>query len=277
MFELFEHSFNQRALLAALLIGFSNGALGTLIVLRKSSLAVSALSHSLLPGIALSIMTFGGLTAMTGFFGALFGALFVGLGTVFISRIALLDDQTAMSVLYTSAFAGGLIMLEYLPHIVELEDWLFGNILGMRHSDLHISFMVSFVILMSLAIFRREWILFLFEPDIAASMGVRVRGLNYLFMTLMVLGLVTSLQAVGAVLSAALFITPTAILLQFMHSPRKLIWCSGILGALSATVAVVLSNIFNVRTGAMIILLLGILFILSLIIRPRKFVHRHSE
>ncbi len=161
-------------------------------------------------------------------------------------------------------------MLELLPHTVELEDWLFGNILGLRPADLWLSYGVSCVILIVLALFRRGWILYLFDPAVAASMGVPVRSLQYLLMTLMVLGLVTSLQAVGAVLSAALFITPTAILLQFVHSPRALIWGAGALGGSASILSVCLSNWFNVRTGATIILVLGLLFTLSLAFRLKE-------
>lgn len=269
MFEFLEYGFNQRAMLAAALIGFSNGALGSLVVLRKNALVVSALSHALLPGIALGILVFGGLSPLIGLVGALFGALVVGLATVFVSRVGRLDYQTALTVLYTTSFAGGLILLERLPNHVELEGWLFGNILGLRRVDLWITWGVSALILVLLAWNRRGWILFLFEPSVAASMGVPVRRLNYQFMTMMVLGLVTSLQAVGAVLSAALFIIPTAILLQFVKNPRALIWGSGTLGSLSALSAVCLSNWFNLRTGATIILLLGLIFVLALMVKPR--------
>ncbi len=267
MFDFLEFGFNQRAILAAGLIGFSNGALGALVVLRKNALVVSALSHALLPGIALGILIFGGLNPFVGFVGALFGALVVGLSTVYVARVALLDHQTSLSVLYTTAFAGGLLMLERIPTFTNLEGWLFGNILGLRNADLWISYGVSLLILVSLTAWRRGWVLYLFEPAVAASMGVPVRRMNYWLTLLMVLGLVTSLQAVGSVLSAALFITPTAIMLQMVRSPRVLIWGSGLTGGLAGVVSIWLSNVLDVRPGAMLILLLGLLFPLALGVR----------
>lgn len=270
MFDFLSFGFNQRALLAALLIGFSNGSLGALVVLRKNALVVSALSHALLPGIALGILVFGGLNPFVGFVGALFSALLVGLGTVYVARVALLDHQTSLSVLYTTAFAAGLLMLERIPSFVELEGWLFGNILGLRNADLWISYAVSLAVLVTLAWWRRGWILYLFEPGIAASMGVPVRRMNYLLTLLMVMGLVTSLQAVGSVLSAALFITPTAIMLQLVRSPRALIWGSGACGATGAVSAVAIGNWFDLRPGAVMILLLGLFFPLALAWRGFK-------
>lgn len=270
MFEFLSYPFNQRALLAAALIGFSNGALGTLVVLRKNALVISALSHSLLPGVALAMLMFGGMTPFVGLFGAFFGAMVVGLATVYVARAGLLDHQTALTVLYTSAFAGGLLLLELMPTYMELESWLFGNILGLRNLDLWISYGVSMTILFFLAWHRRDWILYLFEPAVAASMGVPARRLNLLLTALMVLALVTSLQAVGAVLSAALFIIPTATLLQWCRSPRSLMWGSGALGGGASMLAICLSNWWNLQTGATIILLLGFCFMVSLLFRPRR-------
>lgn len=270
MFDFLHMQFNQRALLAALLIGFSNGALGSLIVLRKNALVVSALSHALLPGIALGILVFGGLNPFIGFTGALFSALLVGLSTVYVARLALLDHQTSLSVLYTTAFAAGLLMLEHIPTFIHLDSWLFGNILGLRNSDLWISFSVSMILLLLIAWARRGWTLFLYDPSVAASMGVPVRRMQYLLTFLMVIGLVTSLQAVGSVLSAALFITPAATMLQWVRSPRALIWGSGLLGGLSAAFSIFLSNWFDLRPGAVMILLLGLLFLLALLLKTRR-------
>ena len=267
MFDFLQYSFNQRAILAAAVIGFSNGALGTLIVLRKHSLVVSALAHSLLPGIALAMWVFGGLTPFVGFAGSLVSSLIVGLATVFVARRARLDDQTALTVLYTTAFAAGLLLLEKLPSYVGLESWLFGNILNLRDSDLMICFSVAAGITLLLAWHRREWFLFLFEPSVAASMGVPVTRLSYVLTGMMVLGLVTSLQAVGAVLSAALFIIPTATLSQWVDSPRALMWGSGVYGTGMSVLAVGVSNWLDLQTGATLILLLGCGFLASLAFR----------
>lgn len=270
MFEFLDFEFNRRALLAAVMIGFSNGALGALVVLRKNALMISALAHSLLPGVALAILVFGGLSPWVGFAGSVFGALVVGLSTVFVARVGMLDHQTSLTVLYTTAFAGGLLLLTRIPGMVELESWLFGNILGLRRMDLFISYGVSAVILLCLVWHRRNWVLLLFEPQVAASMGVPVTRLQYLLTGLMVLGLVASLQAVGAVLSAALFIIPAATLLQWVHSPRALLWGSGVLGAAAGILAVALSNWFNLQTGATLILLLGVGFAASMVLRPLR-------
>lgn len=261
--------FNQRALLTALLIGFANGYLSGFIVLRGSALMVGSLSHTLLPGIALAIVVFGILNAFTAFIGALFAALFVGLGAILISRNSRLDGDSALAILYTTAFAAGLLLIDRLAVTSELEHWLFGNILGLRDADLWLAFGVSTLIVLTLTALRRPLLIMLFEPTVAETQGIPVRGLSYLLMTLMVLGLVTSLQAVGCILSLSLLVAPASIVYLFTNSPRTLFWGGGILGAFAAGFAIFLSSWLDIRTGATIVLLLGVLFMVGFLVSPR--------
>jgi len=269
LLEILEYPFNQRALLIAMLIGFANGFLSGFIVLRRSALMVGSLAHTLLPGIALAIATFGVLNAFTAFFGALFAALLVGLGAILVSRNSRLDGDSALAILYTTAFAGGLLLVDRMSVNSELEHWLFGNILGLSDADLWLAFGVSALILLCLASLRRPLVIMLFEPAVAETLGIPVRSLSYLLMALMVLGLITSLQAVGCILSLSLLVAPASIVYLFSNSPRALFWGGAIIGALSAAAAVFLSNLLGVRTGACIVLLLGGLFGIAFLISPR--------
>ncbi len=259
--ELFSYQFNQKALLASLLIGFANGYLGGFIVLRKSALMVGSLSHSLMPGLALSAIVFGVLTTSTGFFGALVAALTIGLGSLAIARHSGLDSNSTLAILYTSAFGAGLILLDYVNETGELEHWLFGNILGLADSDLWTAWVISTVVLLALVALQRPLLLMLFEPSVAASQGIRVHLLDYLLMGLTVLALVNSLQSVGCILSLGLMVAPAATVYLFANSPRVLFWGGGGLGAGISVAAVILSNLLDVRTGATIVVLLGCVFL----------------
>ncbi len=267
-FDFFGHAFNQKALLAGALIGFANSYLSGYVVLRKSALMVGSLSHALLPGIAVGIMV-AGFTALSAFVGALVAALMVGLGAVLVSRTSRIDGNTALAILYTSAFSAGVILLDRIPERVDLDDWLFGNILGLSDGDLWAAFMISALVLGVLTLCQRPLLLSLFEPSVAASQGVPVRTMLYLLMGLTILALVTSLQAVGCVLSLGLLVAPAATVYQFANSPRLLFWGGGVLGALTAVAAVILSNLLDVRTGAVIVLLLGLEFLTAYLLSPK--------
>ena len=135
----------QRSLWACAIIGFSNGFVSALIILRRSSLQIGTLSCALLPGIALSILLFG-LTLMSILLGAVMAGLLVGLGSLFVSRTSRIDHDTALSVLHTTAFAVGYIILIRLGLQQKVDDWLFGNIMSMGNADLWIAYAMERVL-----------------------------------------------------------------------------------------------------------------------------------
>ncbi len=260
--------FFQRAVWTAALVGFTNGFLSGFVVLRRSALMVGSLSHTLLPGIAVAILLTG-LTAGTAFVGALVSALLVGLAALFVARTSRIDSHSALAVLYTTAFAGGLLILDLIPTPTELEHWLFGNILALSDADLWMSFAAASLILLVLIALGRPLLLFLFEPTIARSQGVPTRGLGYLLTGMVILGLVVSIQAVGCILSVAMLVAPAAAMLQFARSPHALVWGGAILGGTVPVAAVFLSFWLDLRAGAVIVLSLGAVVLLAYLFGAR--------
>jgi manganese transport system permease protein len=258
----------QRALLACLMIGFANGFLSAFVVLRKSALKVGTLSHALLPGIALAVLLVG-LTQWSALAGAVFAALLVGLGSIFLSRTSRLDQDTAMGILYTTAFAGGYLLLTQLNVRQKLDEWLFGSIVGMADSDLWIAFGISFIAVVMLTALQRPLLIYLFEPHIAASLGVPVRLLNYATFGITILVLISSLQAVGCILSVGLMVAPAATMYLLTDNARALFWGGGIIGAVGSVAAFFLSYPLGWSVSASIILVLGSVFLLAYVFSPR--------
>lgn len=259
---------NQRALLAALLIGGTNGYASAFVVLRKSALKIGSLSHALLPGIAVAILIAGLGTGVT-FLGALFAALLIGLGSLAVSRGSRLDQDSALAILYTAAFSGGIILLRRLGVTQEMDAWLFGNIMGLRDLDLWINWGISFVALGLLTALHRPLLMTLFDPDVAATLGVPVRALNYLLFAVLIVVLVSSLQAVGCMLAIGLMVTPAAIIYLLTDSTNALFWGGALLGALGSAAAVLIGWWLNVEQGPAIVLLLGLLFVVAFVFSPR--------
>jgi manganese transport system permease protein len=258
----------KRALLACAIIGFSNGFTSAFVVLRKSALQMGTLSHGLLPGIALAVLLMG-LTQWSALAGAVFAALIVGLGSLLVSRTSRLDQDTALAVLYTTSFAGGLIILAKLATRQKLDEWLFGSIVGMADSDLWIAFGISALSVITLVALQRPLLILLFEPNVAASLGVPVRAINYALFGIVILVLISSLQAVGCILSVGLLVTPAAIVYLCTDSARALFIGGGIIGALGAVAAFFLSYPLGWNIGSTIVLVLGTLFVLAYLFSPR--------
>jgi ABC-type Mn2+/Zn2+ transport system permease subunit len=269
MSELLSNPFYQRALAAAAFIGFTNGFFSGIVILRRNALSVSALSHTMLPGIALGIFVTGALSQWNAFLGALFAALMVGLGSVAVSRGNRVEQGTALAVLYTTAFAGGIALLPKLDTRQELEHWLFGDIIAVGNTDLWIAFGIGAVILFLTNLLMRPILLTLFEPNVAAAQGVQVRFIQYLVFALLVLALVSSLQAVGCVLSVGLLVTPAATVSLFTDKTSALFWGGGLLGCVGSVGAVLASGTLDISPGPAIVIVLGGLFVLAYLLSPK--------
>jgi manganese/iron transport system permease protein/iron/zinc/copper transport system permease protein len=267
--DLLSNPFYQRALAAALLIGFANGFFSGFVVLRRNALSVSALSHTMLPGITLGILMTGVLTQASAFLGALFAALMVGLGSVAVARGNRIAQGTALAVIYTSAFAAGVAVLPRLDTRQELEHWLFGDITAVGNADLWVAFAIGSFTLLLANLLMRPLLLTLFEPNVAAAQGVPVRSMQYLLFALLVLSLVASLQAVGCVLSVGMLVAPAATISLLTDKTHALFWGGGALGALGAAAGVLLSAHLGLAPGPVIVMLLGLLFLAAWIFSPR--------
>jgi len=266
--EFLEEPIAKRALLACFMIGFSNGFVSGYVVLRKSALKIGTLSHSLLPGLALAVLLFG-LTQWSALAGAVFAAMMVGLGSLFVARTSRIDQDTALGILYTAAFAGGYILLSKMSIRQKLDEWLFGSIVGMADADLWIAFGISALAVLSLTALQRPLLILLFEPNVAASLGAPVRFLNYALFGIVILVLISSLQAVGCILSVGLLVAPAATVYLFSNDAKTLFWGGGIIGALGSVAAFFLSYPLGWHISSTIILVLGAVFMLAYIFSPR--------
>ena len=266
--EPFRHEFMQRAFFGCALIGFTNGCLSTFIVLRRLALMADAMAHSLLPGLAVAILFFG--LAPAGLFvGALVAALIVAGGTQLISHSSRIKEDTSLGLLFACAFSLGLVLLKLAPVQVEVQHYLFGNILGLADADLWIIYAIALVVLPLLIALERPLFLMMFEPSIAASQGIRVGALNYLLVGALVLSMISSLQAVGVILALGMLIAPAATIYLFSDSFTTLFWGGGVLGMVSSCLGLAVSYWLNLPSGACIVLLMGIIFLASLLFSPK--------
>ncbi|HMO05225.1 MAG TPA: metal ABC transporter permease [Kiritimatiellia bacterium] len=266
--DMLSYQFNQRALLAAVMIGFLNGYTGGYVVLRRGALFAGALSHTLFPGIAVGALI-AGLNPYSALIGAFVMALVVGLGSQGVAAHSRVDREAVMAILYTAATAGGLLVLERLGTYVRVEDYLFGNILRVSNWDLWFVYLAGFIVLSTLILFQRPLLIFIFSNNLAASYGLSVRLMDYLLAALVVITMVTSLQAVGALLAIGLLVAPAATMYLFSDRPAVILWGGGIAGVVISVGAVVITNIADLQTGAVMVILLAAFFLVGFLASPR--------
>jgi ABC-type Mn2+/Zn2+ transport system permease subunit len=266
--EPFQYEFMRRALLACVLIGFTNGFLGAYVVLRRLALVADALSHSMLPGLALAAILIG-LNTGGLLLGGLFAATFVALGGHLIASSSRMKDETAVASLYILAFALGVALIKHARVQVSLEHFLFGNILGIADSDLWTSYAISTVTLLTLVALQRPLLLALFEPSVAHTQGVNVGLLLALLIVLIVLAMISSLQAVGVLLSLGLLVFPAATIYLLSDSYAAMSWGGAVIGMAGGLIGLLISFWANIPSGPAIVMVLGALFVLAYLFGPK--------
>lgn len=258
----------QRSVWACATIGFANGFVSALVVLKRSSLQIGTLSCALLPGIALAILLFG-FMQMSILIGAVMAAMLIGLGSLFVSRTSRLDHDTALSILHTTAFAAGYIILVRLGLQQKIDDWLFGSIMSMSDTDLITAYVISAVAVLSITALKRPLLIYLFDSQVASTLGIPSRLFSYGIFALIILVLVSSLQAVGAFLTLGLLVAPAATVYLLTDKALWLFWGGGLIGGLGSLLAFCISFPLGWHLGATIILVLGACFILAYIFSPK--------
>lgn len=265
---IFGHEFMQRAVWACIMIGFTNGFLGVYVVMRQMALVADALSHSLLPGMALAGILFG-LNPAGLLIGGLLAALFVALGGQIVSSVSRIKQETAVASLFIMAFAMGVILLQVGNFKVSLIHFLFGDLLGISMSDLWLAYAVGTTCLISLPALSRPLLLAVFEPSVARTQGIPVPLMYGGLLTLTVLAMISALQAVGILLALGLLILPAGTVYLLTDRFPAMPWYAGSLGAACGVVGLVVSYFTDLPSGPAIILVLGIAFFTALICSPR--------
>lgn len=258
----------QRSLWACAVIGFANGFVSALVVLKRSSLQIGTISCALLPGIALAILLFG-LMQISILIGAVIAGLMVGLGSLFVSRTSKVDHDTALSIIHTTGFAIGYIILVRLGLQQKVDDWLFGSIMSMGNSDLWIAYGISAMAVLGITALHRPLLIYLFDAKAAAAMGIPTRAFSYGIFALIILVLVSSLQAVGAFLTLGLLVAPAATMYLLTNRASLMFWGGGLIGGVGSVLAFFLSYPLGWHLGATIIVVLGCIFLSAYIFSPK--------
>ena len=262
---LLDFQFLQNALITSVMVGISAGIIGSFIILRGMSLMGDAISHAVLPGVALSYMLGSSYIIGATIFGMASAAL-IG----FVTKHSRLKNDTAIGIVFSAFFALGIILISFARSSTDLYHILFGNVLAVRDSDMFLTAAVLIIVLISVPLFYKQLKLTSFAPTIAKSYGWNVSAINYGLMFLLTLVAVTSLQTVGTILVIAMLITPAATAYQLTDKLLVMIVLSTVFGTLSSIVGLYFSYSYNLPSGATIVMAAAVFFIVAFIFAPKK-------
>lgn len=266
--EPFTYAFMQRGLLSAVLLSVSGGLLGSILVLRRLALMGDALSHSLLPGVALAFLLCGANTFAL-FVGALIAGLLTAAGSAMLNRLTRMKEDAAFGALFIIFFAAGIALVSTMGPRIDLLHFLFGNILGVSAADLKLAAFASGLTLAVFVVFYRSILLQTFDPTFHRATGGRSGLVHIGVLCLTVLNLIAALQAMGTVLALGLFLLPAVTAYLWCDRLSTMLLASVGIAIAGSTLGIWLSYHLGLASGASIALSLGALFLLSALASPR--------
>jgi ABC-type Mn2+/Zn2+ transport system permease subunit len=258
------YEYMVKAILVSGLIGGVCAFLSCFVTLKGWSLMGDALSHSVVPGVAIAYMA-GWPFAV----GAFFTGLLAALGMSFVKRKTRLREDAVIGVVFTSFFAFGLLLISMYPSSVDLRTIVFGNILGISDPDIWQVVIISAVTLAVLGAKWRDLLVFCFDPQQARALGLNVAALHVTLLTLLSATAVAALQTVGACLVVAMLVTPGATAYLLTDRFGKMLGLAVTMGVGTSLLGAYASYYFDGSTGGCIVTLQTLLFLAALLLAPK--------
>jgi iron/zinc/copper transport system permease protein len=249
-----------RALITSFLSGIMLSVLGSFTINKNMGFMADAMAHATLPIIAVGVF-FGFSISSLGAPAAIIIALLLG----FIIKNTNIGEDTSIGIVFSSFFALGFVLISVLDVSINLEDLLFGQILAVSTLDVFIIFGLSSVVLSTLFFFFKQILFYSFDPIGAQVRDLNVTFLNYLFLIILSLSIVGSLQTVGIVLVLSMLLIPAAAAKLVSQTFVKSIKISAFFGGVASVAGLYLSYYFNLPSGPTMSLVASGIFGISFI------------
>jgi manganese/zinc/iron transport system permease protein len=260
----------------------SCGVLGCYLVLRRMSLMGDAISHAILPGLALAFLFTGSRDPLPMLLGAASVGVLTALLSAGLSKWGKVPEDAAMGVVFTTLFAIGVVLITFVARQVDLDPGcvLYGLIelvafdtrtifgIAMPKAFIELSLLLL-VILTLLSLFSKELRIVCFDPALATSMGISAALVHYGLMTMVAATSVLSFEAVGSILVIAMLVAPGATAQLLTDKLGRMLWWSAALAATSACLGYVLAVHWNTSVAGMIASVSLGMFLLACIAAPR--------
>jgi manganese transport system permease protein len=259
-----QYEFMIKAIWVSALVGMVCAALSCYMTLKGWSLMGDAVSHAVLPGVAVAYILNLPLAI---------GAFVFGVGSAisigFIKAQTRIKEDTAIGLVFTGFFALGLVLISKVRSSIDLTHILFGNVLGIADTDIIQTVIISTITFGTLVVLRKDLMLFCFDSTHAKAIGLNTTFLYYVLLSLLSLTAVAALQTVGIILVVAMLVTPgaTAYLLTDRFDTMMLIAMAS--GIFSSVIGTYISYHIDGSTGGCIVVVQTLSFILAMIFAPK--------
>jgi manganese/iron transport system permease protein len=267
LIEPLQYGFMQRSLVIAILVGIVCAIVGSYLMVQRLALLGDAISHSVLPGLAIAFILGANI-----FIGAFIAGVLSTVIIAWIKARSTIKEDVAMGIVFSAFFALGITLITIVQkdNKIDLNHFLFGNILGVTAADAIDTALIVALVLLVVVFFYKELLFYTFDPLGAQATGLPVNLLNFGLMVLIALTIVASLKAVGVVLVLSLLITPASTAYLLVTRLHQVMILGAIIGVISSISGMYLSYFYNLPSGPAIVLVASGLFVLSLLFSPTQ-------
>ena len=263
--EPFKYEFMMRSLITATASGITLSILGPFAINRNMGFMADAMAHATLPIIAVGVFL-GFSISELGVPASILIAFFLG----YIIKNSNVGEDTAIGIIFSSFFALGFILISILNVTINLEDLLFGQILAVSRFDVFIVTAMCITVVSLIIIFFKQLLFYSFDPIGAEVKGLNTNFLNYLFIVILSVAIVASLQTVGIILVLSMLLIPAAASKQITNTFVSSIYVSILFGVFSSVSGLYLSYFFNLPSGPTMSMVATFLFVVCFFVSQLK-------
>lgn len=258
LLKAFQYDFFQKALICGAFIAISSSLLGIFLVLRRLSLIGDGLSHISFASISLSL--FLGISPI------LFSIPVIIIFSLLLHRLIekkYINSDAGIGLLSATSIAIGVLVISLTKGFnIDIYSYLFGSILSISWSEVFISIIVSIVVILCIILLFNELFLITYDEDYAKISGINIKFINMIFNIIQSVTIVIGIRIVGAMLISSLIIFPAITSLQLAKSFRTTIFFALLISIFSVISGILLSFLINTPTGATIVIINFILFVI---------------
>ena len=272
LIEPLQYSFMQRSLIEAIIVGVICAVVGSYLMVQRMALLGDAISHSVLPGLAIAF-----LLGFNIFIGAFIAGLISTVLINFIQTRSPIKEDAAMGIVFSAFFALGITLITAIQkdNKIDLNHFLFGNILGVTFAEVRDTLIIAILVLSVVAVLYKELLFYTFDKLGAQAAGLPVQLLDLGLMVLMGLTIVASLKAVGVILVLSLLITPAATAYLLVSRLHQMMLAGVGIGIFSSITGMYISYFYNLPSGPAIVLVASGLFLLAFLFSPSQGILTH--
>ncbi|QLB15368.1 hypothetical protein A6B39_07810 [Mannheimia granulomatis] len=264
LLEPFTYNYMQKAIFVSMGVGLVCAFLSAFLMLKGWSLIGDALSHAVVPGVAIAYAL-----KLPYAFGAFFSGILAALSIIWVKSLTKIKEDAVIGFIFTTFFALGMFIVSLNPTAVDVNSIVMGNILGIADEGLWQVVLIIALSLGGLAVFWKGLLLVFFDEHHALSVGLSPLRYKIIFFTLLSACVVVALQTVGAILVIAMVVTPGATAYLLTDRFPRLVLIAMCIGSLTSGVGAYLSYFLDGATGAVIVCLQTIIFLFVFYFAPK--------